>query len=114
MARPVLPDALARREWLEQPLDAARALAVAEAYLAEDRAAEAVAFLSKAGASERLRALREESIRAGDAFLLKEISRALGEEATAEHWRRLRDAATAAGRASYATEAQRQVDRLEA
>jgi hypothetical protein len=73
-----------------------------------------VAFLNKAGASERLRALREEAIRVGDAFLLKEISRALGEEATAEHWRRLRDAATAAGRASYATEAQRQVDRLEA
>jgi hypothetical protein len=114
MARPVLPNALARREWLEQPLDAARALGVAEAYLAEDRASEAVAFLTKAGATERLAALRDEAIASGDAFLLKEVCRALGAEASAVHWRALRDAAQAAGKASYAAEAQRQADRLEA
>ncbi len=113
MARSVLPDALARREWIEQALDAGRASSVAQAYLAEERAAEAVVFLQKAGATERLHALREEAIRAGDAFLLKEIGKALGEEATAEHWRRLRDAAATAGKASYATEAQRQADRME-
>jgi hypothetical protein len=114
MARSELPDALARREWLEQPLDAARALRVAEAYLAEERSAEAVAFLEKAGAKDRLAALREEAIRTGDAFLLKELCRALGEEPLADHWRRLRDAAAAAGKAGYAAEAQRQADRLEA
>jgi len=114
MARPVLPDALARREWIEQPLEAARALRVAEAYLAEERATEAVAFLKKAGALVRLSALRDEAIRTGDAFLLKEVCRALGQEATAAHWSRLRDAAAAAGKGSYAVEAQRQVDRLEA
>ena len=114
MARSELPDALARREWIEQPLDAARALRVAEAYLAEERSAEAVAFLEKAGATERLVALREEAIRTGDAFLLKEVCRALGEEPLADHWRRLRDAAAAAGKAGYAAEAQRQADRLEA
>jgi hypothetical protein len=114
MARSVLPDALARREWIEQPLDAARALRVAEAYLAEERTAEAVAFLKKAGATERLGALREEAIRSGDAFLLKEVCRALDEEATAAQWRQLRDAAAAAGKGSYAVEAQRQADRLEA
>ena len=113
MARSELPDALARREWMEQPLDPARALRVAEAYLADERAAEAVAFLAKAGATERLAALRDEAIRTGDAFLLKEVCRALGEEPLADHWRRLRDAAAAAGKASYAAEAQRQADRLE-
>jgi len=114
MARPVLPDALARREWIEQPLEPARAQRVAEAYLAEERAAEAVAFLKKAGAIEGLSALRDEAIRAGDAFLLKEVCRALGVEATVTHWRALRDAALAAGKVSYAAEAQRQADRLEA
>jgi hypothetical protein len=114
MARSELPDALARRVWLEQPLDAARALRVAEAYLAEERSAEAVAFLAKAGASERLAALRDDAIRAGDAFLLKEVCRALGEAPLAVHWRRLGAAAAAAGKASYAAEAQRQADRLEA
>jgi hypothetical protein len=114
MARSELPDALARREWIEQALDAPRALRVAEAYLAAERTAEAVAFLRKAGATERLAALRDEAIRAGDAFLLKEVCRALGEEPGADHWRRLRDAAAAAGKASYAAEAQRQADRLEA
>jgi hypothetical protein len=114
MARAVLPDALARREWLERPLDAARALAVAEAYLAEERGTEAVAFLKKGGAVDRLRALCEEAIAAGDAFLLKESCRALGAEATAAQWRALREAALAAGKASYAAEAQRQAERLEA
>ena len=52
MARSVLPDALARREWLEQPLDAARALGVAEAYLAEERAPEAVVSKERARAAE--------------------------------------------------------------
>jgi len=77
MAKKKLPDPLRRRHLVEQPLDPSRALQIAEAYLEDDRAIEAVAFLLKAEARERLAALREQAVRDGDAFLLREISTAL-------------------------------------
>jgi hypothetical protein len=113
MARSVLPNALVRREWIEQSLDAQRALRVAEAYLAEGRSAEAVVFLLKADARDRLEALRDQAVREGDAFLLREACRALGGEAEPTHWRALAEAAAAAGKQSYAAEASRQAERME-
>ncbi len=114
MARSVLPNPLARREWLEQSLDARRALRVAEAYLDQGRAVEAIAFLVKAEARDRLEALRDEAVGAGDLFLLREVSRALHEEPHREHWEALASAAAAAGKEAYAAEARRQIERLEA
>lgn len=110
MAKSKLPDPLHRRQLLEQELDAARALTVAEAYLAEGRPAEALDFLVKAGAGDRLRALRAEAVEAGDVFLLREVSVRVGEEPDAATWRQLADAAEAAGKMQYAHEARRLAD----
>jgi hypothetical protein len=113
MAKKKHPDPLRRRHLVEQEMDPARALQVAEAYLEEDRALEAVAFLVKAEARERLLALWEQAVREGDAFLLRETSAALEEEAEAATWRALAEAARAAGKELYAAEASRQAARLE-
>jgi hypothetical protein len=113
MARKVLPHALARREWIEEDLDPARALKVAEAYLEGGRTAESIVFLVKAEAHDRLREIVEQAVRQGDAFLLREASRALGEEPTREQWRGLAASAAAAGKDRYAAEAQRQAERSE-
>ena len=104
-----IPDAIKRRELVEQKLDAGRALKLAEAYLAKDRVFEALAFLAKANARERLAEVRDEAVRNGDVFLLREASVHLGEEPDAETWRALAAAAAAAGKESYAQEAQRQL-----
>lgn len=114
MARKSIPDPLQRRVDLERKLDAARALRIAEGYLGAGRVQEAVAFLKKAGARERLEALRDEAVGAGDAFLLREVAGALGEPPTAEIWTALAEAAAAAGKERYAEEARRQAARLEA
>ena len=50
MARSVVPNPLERRVLLEKQLDPAHALRIAEAYLAQDRAVEALAFLRRAEA----------------------------------------------------------------
>jgi hypothetical protein len=113
MAKKKLPDPLRRRHLVEQKIDPARALQIAEAYLAQDRAMEAVAFLMKAEARERLAALREQAVRDGDAFLLREVATALDEEVDAGTWRALAAAAQAAGKERYAAEAGRQAARLE-
>jgi hypothetical protein len=112
LARNAIPDPLERRHLIERPLDPSRALAIAEAYLAESRSVEAVAFLRKAKATERLDALRQEALREGDPFLLREIAQALGREPDADAWRQLADVAAAAGKDRYAAEARRQVERL--
>jgi hypothetical protein len=112
VARSRIPDPLERRHLIEGELEPARALAVAEAYLAEGRALEAVAFLAKARAESRLEALSLDAVRDGDAFLLREIGVALGREPDAAVWRQLADAAAAAGRDRYAAEARRQAERL--
>ena len=113
MAKPSpIPDPLARRHELEKPLDPAKARAIGEAYLAEKRELEAVAFFKKAGANEALEKLCASAVERGDAFLLREASAALGREADRASWERLGSAAAMQGREKYATEASRQVARL--
>ena len=111
MARPLIPDVLARRHLIEGELDPARALRIAEAYVAEGRPLEAVAFFEKAGARERLEALAEEAVAAGDVFLLRTVAAAQGDEPSPERWRALAEAAKAAGKLAYAREAELQSER---
>jgi hypothetical protein len=113
MARKALiPDPLARRHELEKPLEPARARAIGEAYLAEQRELEAIAFFRKAGAPDALEKLCELAALRGDAFLLREACRALDREPELESWQRLAAAAEMQGRDRYAAEARRQVERL--
>jgi hypothetical protein len=105
--RSAIPDPLRRRHLLEEPLEPARALAFAEAYLAEDRVWEAVDFLRKADARDRLGELRERAVATGDPFLLRQVSAALGEEPGRERWRALAEAARAAGKLVDARDAER-------
>ena len=111
MPKSRMPDPLRRRHLLESELPKAEAAAVADAYLAEGRSLEALAFLAKAGDRDRLRAIRDEAVEAGDAFLLREVSVFLAEEPGAERWRSLAATARAAGKESYAVEADRQAVR---
>lgn len=113
MAKSTLPDALERRHLVERELPAEQALRVADAYLEQERVWEAIEFLTKAGAHERLAALRDEAVAAGDAFLVREISRALGEAPGAETWRRLEEAAQRTGKERYTAEARRQFESSE-
>ncbi|MBM4385523.1 MAG: hypothetical protein FJ091_19395 [Deltaproteobacteria bacterium] len=107
-----LPDPLARRHELEKPLDAAHARAIGEAYLAQKRELEAIAFLKKANAHEALEKLCAVAIERGDAFLLREANTALDREPDLASWQRLGSAAELQGREKYAAEAKRQVERL--
>lgn len=109
MARTRIPDAIERRELIEQELDAGRARKLAETYLEQERVFEALAFLEKAGDAERLRAIRDEAVRAGDVFLFREAAARCGEEPEAADWRALAEAAGSAGKESYAQEAMRQL-----
>jgi len=111
MAKRAIPDPLKRRLLVEEDLDPAKALALADAYLAEARAAEAIVFLEKAGARERLAELRDAAVAAGDLFLLRATAAALGEEVDTDTWARVAEAADAAGKALYAHEARRQAQR---
>lgn len=111
MAKTPIPDPLKRRHLVEEDLAPAKALALAEAYLAEGRASEAIVFLEKAEANERLAALRDEAAAAGDVFLLRAAAAALGEDVGAETWARAAEAAEAGGRTRYAREARRQAQR---
>jgi hypothetical protein len=107
MARSKTPDPLKRRHLLEENLPAPKALAIAEAYLADGRTFDALAFLAKAGERDRLRALAREAAAAGDLFLAREIGALLGEDGDAESWQRVARAAAAAGKERYASEAER-------
>ena len=113
MAKSKIPDPLTRRHLIERELSPAQALKYAEAYLAEGRQFEAVAFLCKAGERERLKAMRAEAIQAGDAFTLRAIAEASGEPPGREEWRELAQAAAASGKERYAAEANRQAERGE-
>lgn len=103
-----LPDPLTRRHWLEGETSAARCIEVAEAYRAEGRDAEAIAFLEKAEASEALEALIAKGIADGDGFLAQSASRSLGRELSKDEWKALGRAAEAAGRQRYHELAERQ------
>ena len=111
MAQSRIPNPLLRRHLVERELPPAHALRIAEAYLEEGRSVEALEFLRKAGAVDRLAALRREAIEAGDAFLLRGVVAAGGAPATREDWLALAEAATAAGKLRYADEARRQSQR---
>ena len=110
MARRRIPDALERRTLVEADLAPERALAIAEAYLDEGREVEAVAFLEKAGARDRLLELQRRAIEAGDAFLLQQVALALGAEPDRVAWDALARAAEAAGKELYAQEARRRAE----
>jgi len=107
MASKKIPDPLRRRHLIEQELGPADCLALADAYLAEGRAPEAVAFLAKAGDGERIAALVDEAVADGDAFLLKQIADAADADPGPERWLAAADAAEAAGKLRYAEMARR-------
>lgn len=111
MAKARIPNALDRRHVVERELGAAQALRIAEAYLEQGRTLEAVDFLRKAGAAERLAALRAEAIASGDAFLLRSVAGAAGEPVRREEWSALAEAAEAAGKQRHAEDARRQAQR---
>ena len=66
MARTATPNSLARRHLLEKKISESHALSLAEAYLEADRPSDALAFLVRAGATEKLAEMRERAIEAGD------------------------------------------------
>ena len=113
MAKSLIPDPLRRRHLVERELPPAQALKLAEAYLARGARCEAIDFLRKAGAHERLAALRAEAVAAGDGFLLRVVASALGEPPTADTLARACGAREAAGKERYAAEARRQSERGE-
>jgi hypothetical protein len=111
MAKSAIPNPLDRRHLIEKNLSEAQALETAEAYLAAGRPVEAVEFLTKAEARDRLAELRSQAIESGDAFLLRAVARAMGEAATRAEWSALAEAADAAGKDRYAADARRQLER---
>jgi hypothetical protein len=111
VAKHAIPSPLERRHLLEQKLDPARALRIAEGYLAEDRQIEALAFLRAANATEQLDALRATARQTGDAFLLREVARAQDRPPEPAEWRDVAAAADAAGKLLYAEDARRQLGR---
>jgi hypothetical protein len=113
MARSQIPDPLTRRHLVERELPPAQALQIAEAYLAEGRRGEAVDFLRKAGAADRLEALRGEAIAEGDVFLLRQIADATAQPIGRNEWHAVARGAESAGKERYAAEARRQADRGE-
>ena len=108
-----LPDPLARRHLLDGTLEASKALAIAKAYLEEDREVEAVDFLAAANAdsSDEARAalvtLQEAAVERGDVFLMKITSSGLKEEPSQKTWQALADSATREGRSQDAETATR-------
>jgi len=113
MAKSPIPNPLDRRHLVEKDLSAAQALEIAEAYLAAGRSVEAVDFLGKARARDRLAELRSLAIESGDVFLLRAVARAMEEPAARAEWSAIAEAANAAGRQLDAAEARRQLDRGE-
>lgn len=111
MAKSTIPNPLDRRHLIEKDLSHAQALETAEAYLAAGRTVEAVDFLAKAAASDRLAELRSRAIEAGDVFLLRAVARAMEEPPVRAEWSAIAEAAAAAGKDRYAVEARRQLDR---
>jgi hypothetical protein len=113
MAKSKLPDPLQRRHLVERQLTSAHSLKLAEAYLEQGRAIEAVDFLRKAGARERLAALHADAVAAGDAFLLRVVANAQGEPPDRATWLALAERADAAGKQRNAADARRQAARGE-
>jgi hypothetical protein len=108
-----LPDPLSRRHLLDGGLESAKALSLAQAYLAVEREVEAIDFLAAAGpdsnseARELLQKLQTVALERGDVFLMRVASTALDEEPSADTWRALAEAASSAGRSQDAETAER-------
>jgi len=113
MPRSSIPDPLERRHLIERDLAPDACSKLAEAYLAAGRTWDAIAFLSKANATARLAGLRDEAVVAGDAFLVRELTRALRDEVPAARWRETAAAAAAAGKERYAAQATQLAERGE-
>jgi hypothetical protein len=113
MAKSAIPNPLERRHLVERDATPEASLRLAEAYLAEGRGWEAIVFLQKAGAHDRLAALRAEAVAEGDFFLVRELTRALGDELPAAQWRATSEAAAASGKERYAASAHRMAERAE-
>lgn len=111
MARSKIPNPLERRHLIVKELPASQAQQIADAYLEQGRAVEAVDFLRKAEAAEPLAALRRQAIEGGDAFLLRAVGAAQGEPPARDEWRELAAAAEREGKEAYAVEARRQAER---
>jgi len=102
-----------RRHLVERELAPAQAQKVADAYLEEGRSLEALDFLVKAGATDKIEDLAREALAEGDAFLFRAIARALGEAPERAKWAEVASAAEAAGKLLYAQDARRQAERGE-
>jgi hypothetical protein len=113
VAKPRLPDALARRHLIEKELAPAQALRLAEAYLAEERVVEALVFLQKAGALDRLRAIAEQAKLDGDVFLMRQAAALTGEPPSSADWQTAAEAARQRGKLRFAVDAERQAGRQE-
>jgi hypothetical protein len=111
MARSAIPNPLDRRHLIEKNLSQVQALQLAEAYLAEGRMVEAIEFLAKADARDKLAELRAAAVTAGDVFLLRAAARALDESPSRAEWSAVAEAAATAGRDRYAADARRQLER---
>lgn len=111
MAKVRLPNALERRHLVEKDLPAAQALRMAEAYLAEERVVEALAFLKKAGADDRLREIGEQAKLDGDVFLMRQVAACLGTAPSAAEWEAAAAAANENGKLRYAADAERHAAR---
>ena len=107
MAKSSIPNPMDRRHLIEKDLDPAKSLALAEAYLADGRGSEAVVFFAKAGADDRLRALADQAVESGDAFVLAAVAAVWKDTPGVERWLKLADAAEAAGKERYAEMARR-------
>lgn len=107
MAPTKLPTALDRRHLVERELAPAEALRYAEAYAEQERWVEAVDFFAKAGADDRLAEVADLAVAEGDAFLLKIVAAAQGDDPGSERWQQLAEAAARAGRDEYAETARR-------
>ena len=79
----------------------------ADAYLGEDRLVEAVDFLVKAEADERLDELSQTAAERGDAFLLRLIETARSAEPDPRRWHALAEVAEREGKTAYAETARR-------
>jgi len=113
VAKSKIPGPLERRRFIERDMSEAQALALAEAYLAAGRNVEAIEFLCKADAQDRLATLRSEAVQAGDLFLFRAVTQATRQAPQNEEWAALARAAEAVGKDRYAAEAIRQAERGE-
>ena len=98
VARSKIPGPLERRRLIERDMSEAQALTYAESYLAEGRTVEAIDFLCKAGAQDRLESLRSEAVQSGDLFLFRAVAQATRQVPQSEEWSALARAAEAAGK----------------